>query len=106
VTIAVNGWYRSTKLNATAPQIATFLGGLAGAQAEDHTGLTGTYDVHLEYVPRPSGGLGDASATVASEPGPDVLDAVQTQLGLKLTPRKVPVETLVVDHVEKVPTEN
>lgn len=106
VTIAVNGWYRSTKLNATAPEIATFLGGLAGAPAEDHTGLSGTYDVHVEYVPRPAGGPGDAPTGVASEPGPDVLDAIQAQLGLKLTPRKVPVETLVIDHAEKVPTEN
>jgi uncharacterized protein (TIGR03435 family) len=51
----------------------------------------------MEYVPRTSD---------AADPGPDVLDAVQEQLGLKLTARKVPVETLVIDHVEKVPSEN
>jgi len=31
---------------------------------------------------------------------------VQSQLGLKLTPKKGPVDILVVDHMEKTPTEN
>jgi uncharacterized protein (TIGR03435 family) len=34
-----------------------------------------------------------------------ILSAVQ-QLGLKLEPRKAPFETIVVDHLEKTPTEN
>ncbi len=36
-------------------------------------------------------------------------DAVQNalqKLGLRLEPRKAPVETIVVDHVERTPTEN
>jgi uncharacterized protein (TIGR03435 family) len=32
--------------------------------------------------------------------------AVQEQLGLRLEPQKASVEMLVVDHAEKVPTEN
>ena len=102
VTIAVNGWFRSTKLNATMPEIATFLGGLAGGPAEDATGLAGKYDVHVEYVPRPSA----SGAVATTEPGPDILDAVQQQLGLKLTPKKVPVEALVIDHAERIPAGN
>jgi uncharacterized protein (TIGR03435 family) len=31
---------------------------------------------------------------------------VQEQLGLKLEPAKVPVQILVIDHVDRVPTEN
>jgi uncharacterized protein (TIGR03435 family) len=37
--------------------------------------------------------------------GPSFLQAVRKQLGLKLVPDKGPVETLVVDHVER-PSEN
>jgi len=32
--------------------------------------------------------------------------ALEDQTGLKLRPEKAPVEILVVDHAEKVPTEN
>ena len=38
--------------------------------------------------------------------GPTIFDAVQDQLGLKIEKRKGPVQMLVVDHVEKKPTEN
>jgi uncharacterized protein (TIGR03435 family) len=54
------------------------------------------------------GGGGDAPrpAEAASEPsGGSIFTAVQ-QLGLKLDPRKVPLDFLLIDHVEKTPTEN
>jgi uncharacterized protein (TIGR03435 family) len=37
--------------------------------------------------------------------GPSLFTAIQEQLGLKLESQKAPVETLVIDHVEK-PSEN
>jgi uncharacterized protein (TIGR03435 family) len=61
----------------------------------DHTGLTGTYDVHLHYVPdrrRMDPNL---------ELEPTVEQAVAEQLGLKLEKGKGPVEVLVIDHMEK-----
>ena len=36
----------------------------------------------------------------------DVFQAVEKQLGLKLEPRKTPLDLIVVDHAEKTPTEN
>jgi uncharacterized protein (TIGR03435 family) len=45
--------------------------------------------------------------TLNPEDIPTILSqAVQEQLGLRLTPKKLPVEILVIDHVEAVPTAN
>ena len=104
-TIAVNGKNRASILNGGTQAIADYLGNAIGSPVEDRTGLTGIYDVHLEFVPDPSGTEPNAAAA-AAEPGTGIFDAVQSQLGLKLVAAKVPVETLVIDHVEKVPTEN
>jgi uncharacterized protein (TIGR03435 family) len=101
--IPVDGKYRVSVLNAPMSEVAAYLGRFAGSPAEDQTGLTGKYDVHVEFVPAPSGAAGD---NVAADPGADLFGAVQSQLGLKLVPKKVPVEVLVVDHAEKIPTEN
>ena len=64
----------------------------------DHTGLTGSYDIKLSYAP-----LNDPSATSSN---PDIFTAIQDQLGLKLVPAKVPVDYLIIDHVDRTPTEN
>jgi uncharacterized protein (TIGR03435 family) len=64
----------------------------------DLTGLKDTYDFILEWAPD-SVQTDDAS-------GPSVFTAIQEQLGLKLEARKHPVEILVIDHADKVPSEN
>ena len=104
-TIRANGRFRATVLHHTMAGIAAFLANALGSPVADGTGLTGTYDLHLEYVPRPSG-TAPPDPPGAADPGPDLLDAVEQQLGLKLVSQKVPVEFLVVDHAGKVPTEN
>jgi uncharacterized protein (TIGR03435 family) len=54
----------------------------------------------------PGGDSGRGPAEAASTPGgSSVFNAIQL-LGLKLDPRKLPVETIVVDHLEKTPTDN
>jgi uncharacterized protein (TIGR03435 family) len=58
----------------------------------DRTGLTGKYAMKLAFVP----------ARGEPEPGDlSVFEALQEQLGLKLSPQSAPIEFLVVDHVAK-----
>jgi uncharacterized protein (TIGR03435 family) len=87
------------RLDATHMDIAHFAGILAhraDQPAVDKTGLTGIYDFKLSYAP-----ANDPNSNL-----PDFFTALQEQLGLKLESRKVPVEFLVIDHVDKIPTEN
>src|SRR4051812_36875323 len=55
------------------------------------------------------GGLGRKRSPMARTPvgesGPTLLGALQEQLGLKLEAKKTTIEILVVDKVEKAPTE-
>jgi len=69
------------------------------------TGLQGVYDFTLEWGPEPKGGAA-AAGEPARELGPSLFTALQEQLGLKLEPRKAPIELLVVDRAEKVPVGN
>jgi uncharacterized protein (TIGR03435 family) len=63
----------------------------------DGTGLDGYYEFTLEWTP--PGREADAAS------GPSLFAALEEQLGLKLEPGKGPVEVLVIDHIERVPTE-
>jgi uncharacterized protein (TIGR03435 family) len=75
----------------------------------DMTGLKGFYNLTLDWVPehRQSGdSRSDLPAVADSPSGPMLLTALQEQLGLKLETRKAPIEILVVDHAERVPSEN
>ena len=53
------------------------------------------------------GGPGPASGVPPnmSEGAPSLFTAIQ-QLGLKLEPKKAPVELIVIDSAQKTPTEN
>ncbi len=69
----------------------------------DHTGLSGKFDFNLEFAPQPPGA---APPVEADESGPNLVTAVQQQLGLKLNQSKFPLDMLVVDRADQVPTEN
>lgn len=93
------------------PVLANVLSGILGRPVLDQTGLTGTYAFKLEWTPD-FGGSGiateKAEAAGVSTPdpsGPSLFNAIQGQLGLKLESQKGPVETIVIERVEK-PTAN
>jgi uncharacterized protein (TIGR03435 family) len=77
----------------------------------DKTGLTGVYEFTLGFaginILRGGPPDGAADAPDPGETGPTLFTALEKQLGLNLTKVKdVPVDMLVVDHVDKTPTEN
>ena len=73
----------------------------------DMTGLAGGFNINLEWTTDDVGpNLGGNEAKAGdSTPGPTIYTALRG-IGLKLESRKAPVEILVVDHAEKIPTEN
>jgi uncharacterized protein (TIGR03435 family) len=80
------------------PDLARILSGIFGHPIVDKTGLNGLYDFTLEFA------MG--TLDVADAAAPEIPDAVQKQLGLKLEPATVTVETLIVDSADKAPTGN
>jgi uncharacterized protein (TIGR03435 family) len=113
--IMTPGRARWQAVGQTMEQITRTLSVQAAAPVRDLTGLTGKYDFTLSWNPEPAreqssplpsakGGL-DAPAPEADY-APSLFDAVQGQLGLRLEKKRAAVDMLVVDHVEKVPTEN
>jgi uncharacterized protein (TIGR03435 family) len=90
----------------TLVNLAGTLSGNVGRVVLDRTGLTGDFDVELQWTPDRVPFAGDASTNPApSADGPSIFTALQEQLGLKLESTKGPVDVLVVDHVEQ-PTPN
>jgi uncharacterized protein (TIGR03435 family) len=108
-----------------AETLSQILAQMGGNQVVDMTGLKGAYEFSVEIsladimamaqlqgfgpppTPQGNGAAGNAGQATASDPagGSSIFMSVQ-QMGLKLEERKAMVTQLVVDHVEKMPTEN
>jgi uncharacterized protein (TIGR03435 family) len=113
--------------------LADLLTGMTDKPVLDMTGLSGNYQVVLDASPEEliggmmrsqglgfgpggpggpdgPGGRGGGPVRVqvdgASDPSGGGVFASVAKLGLKLEARKAPVETIVVDHLEKTPTDN
>lgn len=73
----------------------------------DKTGITDYFKIRLEFAsdesaaPRPPAAAPGAPAEVRPPDAPDIFQAIQQQLGLKLVPAKGPVDVLVIDHIER-----
>lgn len=95
-----------------------------GLHMIDRTGLSERYDFTLEFTPPETGSQVGILATLPLAPGqtaplnadgpnpgqldsvPVVSSAMERQLGLKLEATRIAVDVLVIDRVEKTPTEN
>jgi len=74
----------------------------------DRTGLTGTYDVHLQWERDPPAAAQETSIAQPAPAGPhapSLFDAMEQEPGLRLESGTGPVEYLSVDRVEK-PSQN
>lgn len=69
----------------------------------DETGLTGVYNIKLLFIREDPDALGMTQLPDTS--APNLLNALQQQLGLKLKGTKAPVDVVVIDHAEP-PGEN
>jgi uncharacterized protein (TIGR03435 family) len=96
--------------NATIAEVASVLqGNVLDKPVVDQTGLSEKYDFLLKFTPDPGQmtGLGGPPPPAADnlDAPPDIITAVQQQLGLKVENTKAPVDVIVIDRVEK-PSEN
>jgi uncharacterized protein (TIGR03435 family) len=80
-----------------------------GTPVDDATGFTRVFDFKLELPPqdnRATPAIGDTPGVEARDPasfGAALSHVLEDQLGLKLEPRKIPQEVLVIDRAEKPP---
>lgn len=66
----------------------------------DHTGLTGTVDFVLEWLPTRTGPAPPDAQPDPDQSGPSFQEALAKQLGIKLESQKAPMDVLVLDHIE------
>jgi uncharacterized protein (TIGR03435 family) len=93
-----DGMIRWTARMQSPWDLTGFLGRQLRRPVIDKTGLTGRFDFTLAY----SQSLAAADATPSG--GPSLQRAVRDQLGLKLESAKEPVDVMVIDQADKVPT--
>jgi uncharacterized protein (TIGR03435 family) len=78
--------------------LARFVAGKLGLVAVDETGLKGLYDLKVEWKVEAEQSTGDDPREALRFA---VFSALQEQLGLKLTPKKITVQMLAIDSAEK-----
>jgi uncharacterized protein (TIGR03435 family) len=96
----------------TLEQVASLLDAAAGHPVIDKTGLTGKYDFDVEFDLSQPPAPGDN----ANRPNPNgtfapciscvIQSALQQDLGLKFMKSTITLDVIVVDHAEKIPTDN
>jgi uncharacterized protein (TIGR03435 family) len=114
--IGVGPNYAAIKGSMTTASFASHLSVDLKAPVEDLTGLKEKYDIDVAWVPdpsapppAPSNSDGDSAAgspRLPPMPTTDLIAAIRDSLGLRLEPRKREVEVILIDHIERFPSEN
>ncbi|HTB14781.1 MAG TPA: TIGR03435 family protein [Bryobacteraceae bacterium] len=110
IASAGGGRFRIMSRGETIDKLVQNLGTMLKSRVVDETELRAKYDYTLNYAGAmsPDGPIAQPLDAGASEPSslPDIFSALQSQLGLKLEPKRVTVEISVVDHMERTPAQN
>jgi uncharacterized protein (TIGR03435 family) len=108
------GTYQINAARMTMGQLAPYLAATVDRPVVDGTKLTGLYKFQIDlppptFAPGLLASLGVSTTpdgTPINDPsGISAFKAVE-ELGLKLEPRRIPLDTIVVDKIERAPTEN
>ena len=87
----------------TNASIADFIGEIQRIVLDrpvvDRTGLTGKYNIELSFTREDAQSLG--LTELSDSAAPNLLTALQQQLGLKLEATRTQVDILVIDQAEK-----
>jgi uncharacterized protein (TIGR03435 family) len=104
------------KGSITIATLARFLSNSVKAPVEDLTGLQGKYDVDISWALDPAferpGPYAIATAEshpnaeLPAAPAADLFMSIRDTVGLRIESRKQQVEVVVIDHIERVPSEN
>lgn len=122
------GLMRLTAVNTTMVGFAQMLTGFVDRIVVDQTNLNGTYELTVEIsqaeamqmaaargastgvmdtgATRPIGGGAASPVPVATDPGATTMSESLARLGLRLERRDLPIETVVIEHVQRAPTAN
>jgi uncharacterized protein (TIGR03435 family) len=76
--------------------LASLLSRLEGQLFVNKTGLTGRYQINLEWAP----------GNDTNQNGLSLSEALDTQLGLRMERRREPLDVVVIEHAERVPIDN
>jgi uncharacterized protein (TIGR03435 family) len=97
---AIPGHARIRSEQRTMEWFARMLAGQLQGPVVDATALTGKYDFMVSWA------FGPKDSETGEDYRSALLHAVQAQLGLRLEEKKGKAEVVVVDRLEKTPTEN
>jgi uncharacterized protein (TIGR03435 family) len=108
ITLFRQGRARLEASQAPLSALAAALSNQLDRVVMDSTGLSGKYEMVVTWTPDANevGARARDSQEGASTPEASLFGALEEQLGLRLVSEKIKRNAVVVDHAEKVPTEN